>query len=364
MTKLTKSYTCKIYGNSNKVDYLETTLDQIDQLSWYTFELGNQFGKHWWLKSNEKRLYRQCRKMFPELNSKILQKFLRLHFTMINNKMKPRKPPKSSILVDYQNFNIINDPNTKVTNLWLRFSRRNFPLFGKYLFTKISDFNKIKLIQIFRKQGRLYCKLSYVQEVLKPTGFKNPVGLDFNTKNIVLSDNQFYKFDRLFHRKMEHHKNKQNIKNYTKDVIHKLTSKLVKDLKFKGQEVLVLEDLSNIRKSVSRKRKTSKGRKLNFIINSMPFHMFKQFLEYKCLENSIKVVFINPRNTSKTCSRCDSLNTQRLTQNSFKCSDCNFNLNADLNGSRNIWSCYTHSKWATSEFSPSVGLKSQRNYRI
>ncbi|MEA3296156.1 MAG: transposase [Patescibacteria group bacterium] len=355
MRKLVKSYTCKIDGNSDKVDYLYTTLNQIDQLSWYAFELGNQFEKrNWWY--NLSKLYRQCRRMFPEINSKILQNFLRFHFTIVSGKMKPRKPPKPSVLVDYQSFNIQNNLDTKITNLWLRFSKRNFPLFGKYLFTRITDFNKVKLVQIFNRKDKLYCKLSYVQEISEPIGNHNPVGLDFNTKNITLSDNQFYKFNKLYHRKIEHYKNKRNINNYTKDTVHKLTSKLVKDLQHKGQEVLVLEDLSKIRRSASRKRGTSKGRKLNFIINSMPFYMFKQFLEYKCLENGIQLKLINPKNTSKICSKCGSLNTKRSTQDKFKCLDCNFNLHADLNGSRNIWSRYTHPKWVTNDYNPSVDL--------
>jgi len=95
-------------------------------------------------------------------------------------------------------------------------------------------------------------------------------------------------------------------------------------------------NLRSLRKSASRKLGSSKGKMINYIINSMPYGMFQKFLKYKCLDRSIKVETINPAYTSKTCSRCNSRNTLRPKQDQFMCLDCDFQLNADLNGSRNI----------------------------
>ena len=122
--------------------------------------------------------------------------------------------------------------------------------------------------------------------------------------------------------------------------LHKLTTQISKDLSTQGVEVLVLENLKNLRKSASRKNGTSKGKMINYIINSFPHSMFQNFLKYKCLNLGIKVEFINPAYTSKTCSKCGSLNTSRPKQETFVCNDCNFQLNADLNGSRNIEKFY------------------------
>ena len=51
---------------------------------------------------------------------------------------------------------------------------------------------------------------------------------------------------------------------------------------------------------------------------------------------SHRVVAINESWTSKRCSRCDSINTTRERQGKFNCHDCNYELNADLNGAKNI----------------------------
>jgi IS605 OrfB family transposase len=119
-----------------------------------------------------------------------------------------------------------------------------------------------------------------------------------------------------------------------------LTTKISKDLHLQGVEVLVLEDLKSLRKSASKKLGTSKGKLVNYIINSIPYSMFQNFLKYKCLDLGIKVEKIHPAYTSKTCSRCGSRNTSRPRQEDFVCLDCNLRLNADLNGSRNIEKFY------------------------
>ena len=350
--RLNKSYTCKISGNMEKVNFLKNNFEIIEQLSWYATTLGNYYDKRWFY--NLGRLYHQCRKYFPELDSKLLQNFLRLHFIALNRKMKPVKPPKPSICLDYQKFNIRIDKSTHITNLWLRFCRKNFPLFGKYLFKQIPNFSKVKFVKIYQKHNNFYCKLVYVNEVEnkvdQSTNFKNSkaVGLDINAKRLVLSNNKFYSLKKLYHTKIEYYKNNlrgHNIKNITRDVAHKLTTQIVKDLQFKNVEVLILEDLTNLR------RQKHKGKKLNYIINSLPFAIFRDMLTYKCLDSGIRVKLINPKNTSKTCSLCGSLDTQRPTQNKFICS-CGYKLDADLNASRNIWSRYMHTKWATNESCP------------
>ncbi len=337
--KTIKSYSCLISGNKSKIEFLEDLLKQIEDLSLFVF---NQ-GKSSWTFYNFKTLYHLCRKNFSSINSKILQNFIKL-YQLKPGKKSPKSPINPLIYID-QNFNIEVDSSKKFSNYWLRFSRRNFPLLGKNNLKKISDFSKVKVIQIYKRNEKLYCKLTYVEEIPDIT-IQNPsniIGCDVNYKRMVLSDNSFKMIKQLAHRKIEHKKNnqkKRNLTNYSKDYLHKLTTQISKDLSTQGVEVLVLENLRNLRKSASRKNGTSKGKMINYIINSFPYSMFQNFLKYKCLNLGIKVEFINPAYTSKTCSKCGSLNTSRPKQETFVCNDCNFQLNADLNGSRNIEKFY------------------------
>ncbi|MHA1220055.1 MAG: zinc ribbon domain-containing protein [Candidatus Heimdallarchaeaceae archaeon] len=52
--------------------------------------------------------------------------------------------------------------------------------------------------------------------------------------------------------------------------------------------------------------------------------------------DSHRVIAIDESNTSKQCSKCNSFNTTRISQAQFNCHDCGYELNADLNGARNI----------------------------
>ena len=342
--KTSKSYTCKISGNMLKVFYLQDQLEIIEDLSWYIFNLKQRFGINWWF--NQKQLYHQCRRFFPELNSKVVQNFIRFSYRIKKGQKLPKKPVEPSIILDYQNFNFSKYSN-KLTNCWLRFHKKNFPLFGLRILNKIKHTDKIQLVQIYKRNNQFYSKLTVVKELPDPSGGETAIGCDVNYKRIVLSNNKFYNIKQIAHRKIEHKKynqKKRNLTNYSKDFLHKLTNQISKDLSAQGVEVLVLENLKNLRKSASRKVKTSKGKMINYIINSMPYCMFQHLFEYKCLDLGIKVEFVNPAYTSKTCSRCGSRNTSRsnTTSDRFICNDCETQLSADLNGSRNIEKVYRH----------------------
>jgi len=48
------------------------------------------------------------------------------------------------------------------------------------------------------------------------------------------------------------------------------------------------------------------------------------------------VLYINPKHTSQKCSRCGYIDKNNRHGSVFKCKNCSFELNADLNASRNI----------------------------
>ena len=69
------------------------------------------------------------------------------------------------------------------------------------------------------------------------------------------------------------------------------------------------------------------------------YHLFIAKLQHKLAQHGFephRVVAVNESWTSQRCSKCNSLNTTRTRQGKFNCYDCNYELNADLNGARNI----------------------------
>ena len=82
-------------------------------------------------------------------------------------------------------------------------------------------------------------------------------------------------------------------------------------------------------------RKNSKGRKFNRILSNWAVHKLSNYIEYKAEWNGIKVIKIDERGTSHTCSRCGS-EGKRPYQGLFVCKSCGYQANADFVGCQNI----------------------------
>jgi IS605 OrfB family transposase len=100
---------------------------------------------------------------------------------------------------------------------------------------------------------------------------------------------------------------------------------------------LVLENLTNIGES----SKIGRGKKDKNVeskrrLHSWSFAQFHSFLAYKAEARGMQVVKVDPRHTSQTCSRCSyQARNNRRSQSLFLCRQCGYQLNADLNASKN-----------------------------
>jgi putative transposase len=65
------------------------------------------------------------------------------------------------------------------------------------------------------------------------------------------------------------------------------------------------------------------------------FAQLRSIIEYKAATIGKKVVAIDPRYTSP-CSRCGFKKKENRSGRTFKCKSCGFQIDADLNASRNI----------------------------
>jgi len=132
------------------------------------------------------------------------------------------------------------------------------------------------------------------------------------------------------------HTKAANIRNHHLHVISTEICKnhariFVEDLKVKNMSSSAKGSLETPGKNV----KAKSG--LNKSILDQGWYRFRQFLSYKSQWMGGDLVEINPRYTSQTCSKCgyrDSKN--RLSQDSFKCQDCDFETNANVNAAKNI----------------------------
>jgi len=119
------------------------------------------------------------------------------------------------------------------------------------------------------------------------------------------------------------HKEKRIVDNE----LHKIAKDVVDEAE--KYNAIIVSDLNGVRNN-------DKGRKVNRKVNSTPFYKLKEYIKYKALERGIAVIEVPEYNTSKQRSRCGSLRTERPSQGVFIYKDCGYQVNADVNGAKNI----------------------------
>jgi putative transposase len=118
---------------------------------------------------------------------------------------------------------------------------------------------------------------------------------------------------------------------FVRDVNHCISKKLVATA-LSLQKALALEDLTGIRE-----RAGTVSRQMRWLLGNWSFDQLKQFVCYKAEAVGLRVVLVDPRNTSRTCPECGYCDkANRKSQSSFRCLECGFEANADFVGSRNI----------------------------
>ncbi|MDA6090082.1 transposase [Lactobacillus amylovorus] len=109
-----------------------------------------------------------------------------------------------------------------------------------------------------------------------------------------------------------------------KDYLYKLTTHLVKQY-----DVIVIEDL--------KVKNLQKNHHLAKSIANASWSMFRQMLKYKCQWYGKKLVAVDPKNTSRICSKCGYNSGEKpLNIREWSCSKCQTHHDRDINAAINI----------------------------
>ena len=114
------------------------------------------------------------------------------------------------------------------------------------------------------------------------------------------------------------------IANKRKDYLHKLTTKIVKQY-----DVIVIEDLKT--------KNLMKNYHLAKSIANASWRMFRTMLEYKCKWYGKKLIVVDPKNTSRICSKCGFNSGEKPLQiREWTCPKCHVHHDRDINAAINI----------------------------
>lgn len=117
---------------------------------------------------------------------------------------------------------------------------------------------------------------------------------------------------------------------FVNHTLHTLTKRIVDGLE--PGDTLAIEDLTHLRG-----RTAQRGKGARHLHELWPYARLRSLLEYKAALKGVRVVAVDPRNTSKTCSRCGYCDdANRRGQALFRCQRCGYQDNADRNAALNI----------------------------
>jgi len=288
--------------------------------------------------------YRAVRAALPNLPSALVQTARDEALEMLKRNSFARIVKKRlSVRYDKRTFKFY--PETRRVSLTTVFGRLNF-IFKHYPYLERwrGEYTNAQLL-VRGKRMFLNVQVKIPDAVPKINENSEVLGIDRGIRNIVTcSDNSFFNSKRLravkgryqyLRHRLQHvgtRSARRKLKalagrerRFVLDVNHRISKAIVS----KPFTVFALEQLRNLKKKKN-------GKRLNSKLGSWSFAQLQRFLQYKAEQIGKTVVTINPRRTSQRCSRCGYTNKANRKGAWFKCEQCGFQLDADLNASRNI----------------------------
>jgi putative transposase len=187
----------------------------------------------------------------------------------------------------------------------------------------------------------LYATVNVVEEPL--TEVDDVLGVDLGIVNIATdSDGRVYSGAHLTglrhrHRRLRQHlqrtgtrsarrllkRRRRKERRFGTWVNHTLSKRIVAEAQGTARGI-ALEDLGHIRERVSA-RKPQRA-----TLHSWAFNQLRQFVVYKAQRAGVPVVYVDPRNTSRTCPACGLVDKRnRVSQARFQCVACGLAGHAD-----------------------------------
>jgi len=187
------------------------------------------------------------------------------------------------------------------------------------------------------------------EQETKEKGSKGAIGIDMGLNSLIAtSDGVLVKNPRFLKRSEEKLKRRQKtlskrdkgsknrrkarykvaklherIANQRKDFMHKLTTELASKYEMFAVEDLQIKNMLN-------------NRSLSKSISDASWGMFLKLLSCKAESANLKVVTVNPDNTSRICSNCGNIKEISLSERIYNCEKCGLSIDRDINAANNI----------------------------
>lgn len=334
-----------------KYKELEQTIKTFNKICQHIIDYGWK-EKTWNKNKLHYGTYKILREKYPKFSSAMLQTARDQSSGIIKRTLKTKKKLKkpikqelSGIRYDKRCLSIMFEKN--IISINTTFGRIKLPFKIAKYYEQYKDWIYTNAQLIRRKDKNYYINVQMYQELPKKKQKINVLGIDVGIKKVaVTSDNTFYNSKHLKNIKGKYHRLKRHLQSkgtksakrklkkisgkenrFVRDVNHCISKKIVNT----DNTVFALENLKNIRNNTR-----TYNKKLNRMIGNWSFALLQSFIQYKAERQGKSVIYIKPNYTSQQCSKCGCIEKKNRNSNIFKCVECGFQLDADLNASRNI----------------------------
>jgi len=289
--------------------------------------------------------YRKVRETYPKLQSSLVQCARDCAHDMLKReklKCLPKKKLNSAIRYNARTFTpFIKSGKISLSTIE---GRKKFDIRTPSYYEKYLD-GEVKACTLSYKNGNFFVHLIVELPTPKKPKPKIFLGVDRGIINhAVLSNNKFFKSNHIRKVKANYQHLRQKLQAIGTQSAKRLLRKISgRERRFMANanhiianwilsfdyDTVVLEKLKGIRKKW-------RGKNLNRKLGNWAFFQLQKFLEYKAENLGKNVLNVPPDYTSRACSRCGCIDKANRKNKNFRCKNCGFSLNADLNAARNI----------------------------
>ena len=199
---------------------------------------------------------------------------------------------------------------------------------------KFNDWKRLSSCRLLRNNCKFKIELIYEKETPVIQKEKKELAIDAGI-NCLLSCSDGQQIGLELKQLIKELNNKQQkSKAYDRKLsqIHNYIRWCVNQLDFSSLSDLILEKLKYIQ--IGTKGRVNKT--TIKLLKNWNLGLLHSAIEQKCEENCVRLHYVNPKYTSRTCPMCGHIDKRNREGTVFKCVNCGFEDNADINAAKNI----------------------------
>jgi len=192
-----------------------------------------------------------------------------------------------------------------------------------------------------------YAMFTFSKEIEYPAAASKPLAIDSGIKALAsCSDGTQLGTDIETHIKRvrrctQSSKGQQTARRALKQRIDEVAKQVLQ----KGSDVVVTENLKNITNNTKVKRRLTKN--MRCVLGTWNLRYWLSRLEQRCEANRVRFVSVPAYYTSQKCSKCGHTEKRNRSQEIFKCCNCAYTANADVQASMNILDLFLTGAYGT-----------------